>query len=679
MRRPDGSTDWSAWNSFGAEIQGRPVVCQQQSGLLEVFAVGPDGLLGHIWQQPDPQGAVSWSPWDSFGIEIRSRPAVCLTKRGGLELFAIGSDDRLGHIWQHIHPNGERAWSHWDSFGIPVTGDPAVAQDADGQLAVLARGEGGRLGIIRQWESDVEVGWGPWGDLGPTMSPEPVGVCQWRPSRVAEAASTTIGAVPLSPPAPAEERRPRPSSLSADFCVIGAGPAGITLSRALLAAGASVVLVDSGDWHEDAAAQTLNHGDAEGPIIKGSLKYLRNGRRRQVQGSAVVWGGWCMPFREVDLAVRDWVPLSGWPVTADELAPFERQAAQSFSFERFPAPQPDGPLLRVMYQYPRDLLLFRRQLMDLAAHPGFTLELGSTALELGRRGDRTESVRLARFADGEARVDAGTFVLAAGGVENARILLHNRMAESDMLGRCFMDHPHVLAGTVHLPDADALRSCLEGVQKLDVLALTDSAQRDERLLNATVQLMPLPGPADRPDGGVDCELFVRSEQAPNPESRVVLGERPDRFGCPQPELSWQLLEQDWTTVVRTAEFVALILEKRYGASAQVTIRPEEPWPGHPADPTEARHPTWGNHHMGTTRMSPDAAEGVVDRDCRVHGLDNVYVAGSSVFPTGGAANPTFTIVALTHRLGDHLVGSGCRSVGQQEVGGQPAHLGPVGS
>ena len=62
----------------------------------------------------------------------------------------------------------------------------------------------------------------------------------------------------------------------------------------------------------------------------------------------------------------------------------------------------------------------------------------------------------------------------------------------------------------------------------------------------------------------------------------------------------------------------------------------------------------GNHHLGTTRMASDPKAGVVDADCRVHGVANLYIAGSSVFPTGGCANPTLTIVALALRLADYI-------------------------
>ena len=106
--------------------------------------------------------------------------------------------------------------------------------------------------------------------------------------------------------------------------------------------------------------------------------------------------------------------------------------------------------------------------------------------------------------------------------------------------------------------------------------------------------------------------------------------------------------------MRTAPGVASALEERFGAVSQLSIREDEPWPWEPAGPAESGNATWGNHHLGTTRMADDPAQGVVDRDCLLRGTANLYVAGSSVFPTGACANPTFTIVALAHRLVDHL-------------------------
>jgi choline dehydrogenase-like flavoprotein len=254
-------------------------------------------------------------------------------------------------------------------------------------------------------------------------------------------------------------------------------------------------------------------------------------------------------------------------------------------------------------------------------------------------------------------VKADTVVLAAGGIENARLLLlHERAlpASAAMAGRCFMDHPHVLAGTVQFPARTFLDAFLDKGQTLDVLALPDTTQRRESLLNASAQLQPRT-PVVPSGGPVEVDLYLRTEQAPNPDSRLVLAERLDPLGCPQPYLHWLPVDEDWNSVVRTAELVAAALAEHHGAVAELSIRSEVPWPWDPAGPDESATATWGNHHVGTTRMAADPAEGVVDRNCLVHGTTNLYVAGSSVFPTGGCANPTFMIVALAHRLVDHLV------------------------
>jgi choline dehydrogenase-like flavoprotein len=555
-----------------------------------------------VWHT-DPGGG--WSDWEELGPVVLSDPVLFQNADGRLEVFAVGADGLLGHRWQ-IAPGGGSGWTAWEVFGPTVSTERRLAV---GQLGTIGRGD-------RDEDAEEE----------PDASP--------------------------AARAPAE--------LRADFCVIGAGPAGITVSEGLLRAGASVILVESGSLHIDPAAQELNEGHADGPILKRRTTYLLDGRLRTVQGAAAAWGpAWCMPFRAIDFEARPWVAHSGWSVPED-LAQYEARAAATFGLDEFRPPRSEGgALVRVSYRYPPDSFVFRAKYFDLLAKPRFHPELGTTAVELKARGDRIDSVRLVRAHGEEVHVKADNVVLAAGGVENARmLLLHERaLATSAMTGRCFMEHPHVLAGRVKLPDAEVVRSCLEAESEseLEVFALDDASQSEERLLNATVQLQPHEW-SGSPSGPVECNLYVRAEQAPNPDSRVVLGEREDRLGCAQPVLHWRLLPQDWTSIVRTAELVMSALEERHGAEGWVSLRSNQPWPWDPAGPAEAAHGTWGNHHMGTTRMADRPTDGVVDHDCRVHGTPNLYVAGSSVFPTGGCANPTFMIVALAHRLVDHLAG-----------------------
>jgi choline dehydrogenase-like flavoprotein len=141
-------------------------------------------------------------------------------------------------------------------------------------------------------------------------------------------------------------------------------------------------------------------------------------------------------------------------------------------------------------------------------------------------------------------------------------------------------------------------------------------------------------------------LTTRIEPAPNPDSRVMLVRERDELGMQRVALDWRLSDVDRRNVRRTLE----IFGAEVGAAGigRVRILYDEDESGWPADLNG------GQHHMGTTRMSNDPKQGVVDTNCRVHGLSNLFVAGSSVFPTASGATPTLMLVALALRLADHL-------------------------
>jgi choline dehydrogenase-like flavoprotein len=137
-------------------------------------------------------------------------------------------------------------------------------------------------------------------------------------------------------------------------------------------------------------------------------------------------------------------------------------------------------------------------------------------------------------------------------------------------------------------------------------------------------------------------LYFRSEQAPDPNSRVTLSERLDALGVPEVRLDWRVNRFDLDSITGWLDVFDRDIRAR---GLGRVIPPAEGW---------QRGILGGPHHMGTTRMSADSQHGVVDEYCRVHSVDNLYVAGSSVFTTGGYANPTFTLVALALRLADTL-------------------------
>ena len=141
-------------------------------------------------------------------------------------------------------------------------------------------------------------------------------------------------------------------------------------------------------------------------------------------------------------------------------------------------------------------------------------------------------------------------------------------------------------------------------------------------------------------------LTTRISPAPNPDSRVTLMSTRDRIGMPRAQLNWELSPIDRRSVIRTLEiFGAAVGAAGIGRVRIVFDEDARSWPTDTAG---------GWHHMGTTRMSDNPKLGVVDANCKVHGTTNLFIAGSSVFATGGSGTPTLTLVALALRLAGHV-------------------------
>jgi choline dehydrogenase-like flavoprotein len=284
-------------------------------------------------------------------------------------------------------------------------------------------------------------------------------------------------------------------------------------------------------------------------------------------------------------------------------------------------------------------------------------------------------------------------VLAAGGLENARILLLSDDVvrpglgnQNDLVGRFFMEHPHVTgfgeilaADLARLPKIYYQRTKIHGRAAQAAFNPSESFLRERRLLNATL-MFGLAGEyrgeqaadSDRARAHTDMLKAARPfladpdvlggevgagplgywfgmgsacEQAPNPDSRVTLAAERDALGLRKIRLDWRLTGQERRSLYEHIRTLAMELGAQGVGRMRLGIEDDGLWPTRVAG---------GSHHMGTTRMHEDPKQGVVDRDCRVHGVDNLFVAGSSVFPTGGAANPTLTLLALTLRLAEHL-------------------------
>ena len=533
-----------------------------------------------------------------------------------------------------------------------------------------------------------------------------------------------------------------PADIEADLCIIGAGAAGLAIARTFIGTATKVCLIESGGLAGEEANQALYQGTSIGsPEFDPGIS-----RMRVFGGSCNLWGGGCIPIGKLE--AREWVPDSHWPIAYEDLEPYYRHArdfchlpAHEFVEDSFLTPPNVAPLafdassvVNKTFAY-SPVMFGDTYRMDLEQSPNITILLYANLLELDAStgGAAIHRARIGTLEGRTGSVRAKQYVLACGGIENARLLLISDSAapnglgnQNDLVGRYFMDHPSGKLGTLYTPEADRIaRPYDRDLHKTPTsvhpeICLSDEAQRAYRTLNGRVRLFAVEGPVPKgiqalrefksalrarkldenallaaklslrkngepvnggrpaaPDQSMarltlrvalgvgdiakaalrklgkkptvkadHIDLIGYFEQAPHPDSRITLGQETDQLGQRKVCIDWRLLPIDRHTY-RTA---ALLFGTELARASNGRFQPE-PW----LEDEQSVPQVYGtSHHLGTTRMSDDPHQGVVDRECRVHGVENLYVAGSSVFPTGGWAFPTFTIIALSLRLAEHL-------------------------
>ncbi|HSW16120.1 MAG TPA: GMC family oxidoreductase [Ramlibacter sp.] len=538
-----------------------------------------------------------------------------------------------------------------------------------------------------------------------------------------------------------------------DVCIIGAGPAGISLAREFIGARHEVVLLESGGFEANAAAQALADGPTHGDV-KPSIEV----NRRQFGGNSNVWridvaagevGLRHAIFDEIDFQPRAWMPNSGWPIARDQLIPYyERaqsvcgagpflyrpEAFESANVKRLPLE--DSDLQTGMFQFGPAAVFNAVYRDELFAAPNVRLYTWATAIELVPResGEAVSCLRVARPGGAPFWISARKFVLAAGGFENPRLLLmsnHQQAAglgnRHDVVGRYYHDHLQGRSGYFVPTDAALFEQArlydlrrVNGVAAMGFLKLSPQAMERDRLPNINCMLYPRPAERQtraiesfnslrelrRSSGaraepvsvyphesqrqhllnvmrGIDYvgkmaylarthrqstsyglghggwsqlnelgrrftrfEVWHSIEQSPHRDNRVTLSPERDAYGCPKLQLDWHWPAQDIAATLRAQRLIASELARCGLGRLRLELDPQ-------GLPNIVR-PVGSHHLMGTTRMHDDPKQGVVDAHCRVHGVANLFVAGSSTFPAGGYANPTLTIVAMSLRIADRL-------------------------
>lgn len=467
------------------------------------------------------------------------------------------------------------------------------------------------------------------------------------------------------------------STAAFDLVVIGAGPAGITLARALSGRGLRIALLEAGGLEPPGPeASALYAGDIVG------LSYpLAASRQRFFGGTSNHWGGWCRPLDASDFEPRDWIPRSGWPIPRSALDEAYRRAhevlaigtddydAEAWADADSVLPTDgDGGFGNAAFRFSPPVRFGTAYRDELAASPDVHVFLHATVTDLEHEGGRVDAARVRTLDGRDYRFTAPRFVLATGGLEVPRLLLHTQRGDaaalgnaSGRVGRYFMEHFGYTPGYVqargglkYFRYADR-----DGQALMPVLAPTPESMREHRLNNCCMLFTASEPDPDWPPGAMQTPGLVRrlgdaawryrvtmiNEPTPNPDSRVTLTDERDALGMRRLALDWRILDRDLESVERTVRRLVRWLGSAGLGRVQFT---------RPISPETTERFTGGMHHMGTARMSADPADGVVDTDCRVHGTDNLFVSSSAVFPTSGYSNPTLTIVALSLRLAAHL-------------------------
>ena len=495
--------------------------------------------------------------------------------------------------------------------------------------------------------------------------------------------------------------------IEGDICIIGAGAAGISMALEWINTPYKIILLEGGGFEYDPQVQELYAGKTTGQHYYP----LKSARLHYFGGTTGHWAGFCSTFDEIDFIKRDWVAHSGWPITRKDLDPFYARAQKDPELGPYeyslaywqkqdptliPLPLDEKVVWNKMWQFspPTRFGDKYRDAIVKAKNIHLYTYANVTDIKANDAVSSITEVTTKNYAGKTHRVKAKYFVLACCSIQNARVLLaSNTQApkglgnDNDNVGRYFMEHLEIKSANLFLVNPNPLKLYMFnfGVTKARAeLAITKEKQEEYKILNGTVSLTPSEvaknmkpmidvWKEEDPRRSLDSmltafqraeqegattpaekqnktfELFTRIEQAPNPASRVTLDTEKDALGMPRAMLHWELTPFEKRSIRKIYELIG----QQVGIAGIGRVKLME----YLEDPDDHSWPSFtggGWHHMGTTRMSDDPKNGVVDANCRVHGISNLFTAGASNYVTAAAPNPTLTLIALTLRLSDHL-------------------------
>jgi choline dehydrogenase-like flavoprotein len=501
-----------------------------------------------------------------------------------------------------------------------------------------------------------------------------------------------------------------------DICIVGAGAAGIALAKRLSGSSKKVLLIAGGQTQDrgrpEDKRQSIYKGTVGEFLKKVDPIFLDRSRLNMYGGTTNHFGFWSRPLDPIDYVSRPGYREASWPFDGKELESYY-QAAHHFGhfgpfnyddipfwedvlyarcFPSKPSDALQGAIMHAQYeealhdfqvQFAEELkqaenitVLFNAYLVHIKSENKKQIDyLQCTTIENGQQGK-------------SFRIQAKNYVLAMGGIETVRLLklsddLGNN--DADHLGRGFMVHP-LLTSAAKVKFAEPVARDIRNFFREQQIRLQPPTKENEPythiaaplvnpedifaydVFNAWGVLVPTEETMQKENIGnfriilrflspSEAIVNLNWEQVPNEQSRITLNKtiKDPVFNQSVTHLDWHMKDEDKRTAVRALELAEQFL-RQHGAISYDYLTDlsggAEDWTFPPHEAALAP----GDHHMGAIRMSQEAKDGIVNIDSRMHTVDNLYVTGCSVFPTGGFANPTLTIVAMALRLADHLKG-----------------------
>ncbi len=534
-----------------------------------------------------------------------------------------------------------------------------------------------------------------------------------------------------------------------DICIVGSGPAGLTVASELADLGKRIVILESGKMGKTQYADTLREIKNTGEIL-----IRPSSRERILGGASTTWSGLSAPLDQIDLENRPYLSYpSGWSLSLSDLKPYYQRATrygfpplESFDGSWLASARDVGDFtLSSTHILEKTFIAldppwnFSKKLRPVFEKQNIDLYLDATVTHLSSKKDSGGITLVTtadiRASDGSVRkISARIFVLATGGLENARLLLLSRDTSScglgnehDQVGRYLMNHPKGNLGILRLKrpiknlphlfgylrdgwsgyagirlqdDTERSLKILNSYLRLEpIFPWTDSRgvfalimivkktkfflrwwkqkqkdmvqlrdwnetgddQQEEQVYNKKINLFTAgwmiitDAPAvysylsHRLNNKKEPEVKIARlrnfmEMEPLPENRLTLSDELDINGKALPTVTLNTSALDHRSLVELHRIFGEEVKRNNIGTLESNLGTADPWP----IIAEA------SHHLGGTRMGTDPLTSVVNSDLRVHGVENLYVCGGSVFPTSGCANPTYTICALAIRLADFL-------------------------